>query len=394
LLPAVIAGLEQDPFLPAVVVGPKGDIEGMPAGCEPSDASFKRFQLILYNGKSAAKALKKGVPPRPRSQQADLFRPDHQEPDGVNVVVYARENLEFLGRTLLSLKSFTDLQKNSLCIIDDSQNRRLREKITEWTSDAGFCERVTYERRTGFCAALREFVNRVRWGDFCVLQEGVVLTPGWLDSLKKAAYHDRRIGVTSPVTRAHPLYSFRMNPGDTVMTCARKLSLVSGRHYPVLPLPDRNILYIKGDVIRQNPLPPPLHGSDESYLLDYASALAESDVYCVLADDTFVHVPGGRELYSSDTETLIRNLPRARRAAETIRKFCSSRIVSLENYSRSDIRLDQSKTAAVFFGGLNLGGGTLVLVELCNDLILNGWNVIGVLLNPRQHQPCLLQQNQ
>ncbi|MDA3896864.1 MAG: glycosyltransferase [Desulfobacteraceae bacterium] len=317
------------------------------------------------------------------------FFSDINAPDNVNIVFYTCGDLELLRRGIISLNQHTDLSKNTLFVIDDSQNSIVGEKIDEWTRNIGFFERVAYQKRKGIASALTELFMTIGQGDFCILTDGVVVTPDWLMGLKNAAYRDQRIGWVSPVTLSHNFYSFSMNPGDNIITCSRKLSMVSARLYPIVPMPDINIFYLKQAAIRQCPLPPFQHTSIESYFFDYSAVLSKSGKYCILADDTFVYTTDHLKKMAVTTDLISQQATSEQDKMDFGHKtnqLEKKNLMSLKNYSDSDIRLYPDRTLAVFFQDINLNGGNLVLIEFCNDLILKGWNIIAVLLSKRQKE--------
>ncbi|MFZ2630257.1 MAG: glycosyltransferase [Desulfosalsimonadaceae bacterium] len=402
LLPAALTKLE-DLSIGAAGARWTDNLETLSLGFEITAAGLNQFQIFLCRKNGFGVLDKKGKKFRAANKnvrtQTAIFKPkqlspvsgffpDTNEPESANIVLYTCGELDVLRRGLLSLRQFTDLQKNTLFLIDDSQNSYVGEKIVEWTRDLDFFERVTHRQRQGFCSALRDLIMDVKWGDFCVISDSAVLTPGWLTGLKKAAYCDQRIGLASPVTPSHPLYAFQMNPGDNIITCAKKLSMVSVRQYPLIPVPDMAVFYLKQSACRHHPLPPFCHDSVPAYFLEYAAGLAQAGRYCILADDIFVHA-ASRSVPSPEAcrDLLLRKYPQNSNDARRIfDHFIGLKLVSLQNYVASDIRLDTSRTLAVFFNSINLGGGTLVLVEFCNDLILNGWNIVAILLNKRQKE--------
>ncbi len=400
VLPSALARLQSSPAR-AAGVRLSHDLKSLVLEKECSESGLNQFEFFLCHkkvftglgrpdkirGSSGNDArVEKQRYPASSAFPALGFFPDMAAPKGISVFLYTDGNLEGLRRALISLKRYTDLRCNTLFVIDDSQDSYVAEKIGEWTGDLDFYERVTHRDKKGFWPALLELFKEITQGDVCVLSDRAVATPQWLDGLKEAAYSDQRIGLVSPVTPSHPLYAFSMNPGDNLITCARKLSLASARQYPIIPLPDPHVFYVKHAALRQVPWPEFRPESGASYLFTYASKLLASNYYCILADDVFVFVSGPRA-YGLNRENGVciqTGGASAGRDYAHLQKFNVSSLVSLKNYAESDLRLDMEKTLAIFFHGINLGGGALVLADFCNDLVLRGWNLVAVLLNPRQ----------
>ncbi len=402
IIPRALAALKNDPATVAGVLL-HTEFTNLKTGIKLPAAGWNTFQLIFCHQKTvdgfpkADKAFQlidkhihgRREPSESVTRPAAFFSgcfPDINAPDHVTLVLYTSGNLKRLRRCLISLRQYTDLEANTVFLIDDSQNVRVREKIDEWIRDFDFVERITCLQRKGLCVVLQEVVKKIKWGDCCVISDAVVLTPDWLIRLKKAAYRDQRIGLVTPVTNSHPHYTFRMNPGDTIITCAKKLHMVSARESVPLSQPDANIFYLKYDTIRKQPLPEFNHDAIEFCLSDYVATLSKMDRFCVLADDTFVYVHCAGESVKVGPETQPVKMPPQANQCNPLFFPAIEKLRTLHNYRASDIRLTPPRTVAVFFHGINLGGGALVLVELCNDLILKGWNVVAVLLNNQQKE--------
>lgn len=312
---------------------------------------------------------------------------DYKRSSSVSVIVYTKGRRASLRRTLFSLGKNSNVNHNSFYVIDDSQNAIPLENITEWSNHLPV-RIIRPQERGGFLFSICEIMQEIGLGDFCVIQDGVVLTPDWLSGLSEAAYSSRSIGIVSPTTPTHPTYSFKIKPGDNAMTCAKKLRLATQSEFPQIAMADPAVFYVKHSAIKDF-ISIARSVKNDSALVSLTSislALLKRGFITILADNTYIHVSNNLEeghlpnldehlanyFHEEDLELL-----------KEITYITSTQDwVSRDNYYKSDIKLICNKTLALFFSTIEISGGVSILVELANDLILSGVDVIGILMHP------------
>ena len=311
---------------------------------------------------------------------------DYKKSSTVNIIIYTKGKRSSLRRSLLSLSKHTDRNHNSFYLIDDSEYSIPTEKIAEW-SDHLPIKVIRPQTRDYFLTSLCEVIQEIGLGDFCIIQDHVILTPDWLPGLSEAAYSSKSIGIVSPVTPTHPIYSFKMKPGDNAMTCAKKLRLVTQSEFPQILMADPAIFYIKYSVtkdfisIAKSIKNSPILVS----LISISLALLKKNFITVLADNTYIHVSKNpEEDHSINIEQLSKHFygKELELIMDTLHFTNTQGMVSQNNYYMSDIKLVNPKTLVIFFSTIQIAGGIIILVELANDLILSGVDVISILMHP------------
>lgn len=314
---------------------------------------------------------------------------DVAPPRNVTLILYTSGECEPLRRALLSLRQHTDLTANFLYVIDDSQNPHVARQIDTWCDGIPFAQTVRPNDRQGYYRAVRSVMDQVRTGDFCVLRDTVVVTPEWLEGLKQAAYSAQNVGIVSPITNLHPRYTFGMNPGDNVMTCARKLRLVSARDYPGI-FPDANVFYLRRQAVESVPFPSNPEDSHDKPFFHLVIELLKKGMIPLLADDTFVYTSRRFTRFTREaTDQVLGMLHDLNRliASELMEYTETVRVTSIQNYRQSDLQLVEPVTIGVLYSSIIVRGGVLILTEMTNDLILSGVDAKAILLNPRQYEP-------
>jgi len=291
------------------------------------------------------------------------------------------------------LRNFTNLEENFLYVIDDSQDNQVGQKITVWLESLPFAELIQPVGHLGFYQGICKVMDQGGQADYCVLRENVVVTPNWLEHIKETAYSSDTIGIVSPVTPRHPFYELSLKPGDNILTCSEKLSLLAVNEYPRLPVPDPNILYIKRAALKKVPFPRNVDDETEKPLIRYVVDLLKKGSVCALAESVFVYVSPKKKhtaVFSREKVLEQINIEEDRYIfKKVVELFDGQRLSALAGYKESDIKIVKKDNVAILFSSIILRGGILILTELVNDLILDGINVKSFLLNAnRRHTEC------
>ncbi|QQS54593.1 MAG: glycosyltransferase [Candidatus Competibacteraceae bacterium] len=311
---------------------------------------------------------------------------DYRKSSSVNIIVYTKGKRSYLRKNLLSISKNSDRNHNSFYLIDDSQHPIPIENIAEWSNHLPI-KIIRPQTRDCFLLSLCEVIQEIGLGDFCIIQDHVILTPDWLPGLNEAAYSSKSVGIVSPITPTHPTYSFKMKSGDNAMTCAKKLRLVTQSEFPQILMADPAIFYIKYSATRDFiSIAKSMKNHPLIVLLTSISlALLKKNLITVLADNTYIHV--GKSLEEDDS-IILEQLSNYFHGKDLdlmrdILHFTNMQgMVSQNDYYTSDIKLVNQKTLVIFFSTIQIAGGIIILVELANDLILSGVDVISILMHP------------
>jgi len=310
-------------------------------------------------------------------------------PKNVHIILYANGACESLRRSIKALSRNTQLEDNFLYVIDDSQNRTVNDKVEGWLDGVPFAQLISPTEHNGYYMGVRTLIDKIGPADFCILRETAVVTENWLPDLKEAAYSSASIGLVSPVTKTHPHYRFSLKPGDNIFTCSEKLSLVSQQEYPGLPIPDPNIFYIKRTALKKVTFPGHPGDATEKSLIRFVVELLKNNFICALADNSFVHTSSKFNPFPGlDAERVMEQVyPKDRQLfRDAVNYTQKQNFNSLAFYKDSDIRLVKNRTLGVLFSSMILRGGVIILVDLVNDLILEGIDAKALLLNPNQRE--------
>ncbi|HUU03108.1 MAG TPA: glycosyltransferase [Myxococcota bacterium] len=304
-----------------------------------------------------------------------------------NIVLYSSGSCEPLRRSLVGLKANTDLESSPLMLIDDSQDESVAEKVDQWCADIPSVHIERPHKHLGYFRALQEIMGGIE-GDLCLLRETAVVTPGWLEGLQGAAFTADNIGIVSPITNSNPAYEFRMNPGDNIVSCSKKIRLLGSDTFPGT-FPHFDIIYLRRQAFDY------LRGADNPYssgylpFLELAARLLQDGLLPILADDTYVYTSVKySRLTTSHVKECLAMLPTKQREwVESLIDYSTNTSpASLVDYARSDLRLVEQLSLGVLFHSISVRGGVYILTEMMNDLILKGIDAKAILLNPRQFE--------
>jgi GT2 family glycosyltransferase/glycosyltransferase involved in cell wall biosynthesis len=182
---------------------------------------------------------------------------------------------------------------------DASPDPAIQRLLEEIDRGAGLAHRVGYLRQAenvGFVRNMNAAFALLAPADVVILNSDCVVPPGWLESLRRAAESDSRVGTVSVLTNNGTIVSVpERNRGTpslpqdwTLERAAAAVSEISDRIYPELPTGIGHCLYIRRAALDL------VGGFDEAFSpgygeeVDFCQRLLQHGLSHILADDSLV----------------------------------------------------------------------------------------------------------
>ena len=111
------------------------------------------------------------------------------------IVIPTHGAVDWLGCCLAALAAHTPRLSFEVCVVDDASPDygELREVL-----EPHDVELLRNPRNLGFAASVNRGARRARGDVLCVLNDDVIVTPGWLERLIAALDHDPELGLAGP----------------------------------------------------------------------------------------------------------------------------------------------------------------------------------------------------
>lgn len=190
----------------------------------------------------------------------------------------------------------TDLKNNKLILINDkSPDERIKKLLNKYKKNPGI-EVYENEVNLGFVGTVNRGMKNSK-DDVLLLNSDTEVTQGWLEKIKKCAYHDNMIATVTPLSNNATLASVpkSFNPnnlpeGYTIEEMGKLVEECSYHDYPEIPTGHGFCLYIKREVLNK------VGFFDEE---GFGKGYGEENDFCyrclnygyrhVLCDDTYIY---------------------------------------------------------------------------------------------------------
>ncbi len=178
----------------------------------------------------------------PLAWNAPVDRPhsDLGAPDRVDIVVPVYQAPEAFARCLEALLAHTDLKLHRALLVLDGPQPAATETLLE-TPIQGV-EILHNPERRGFVASVNVGMSRGLDHDVVLLNSDAIVTTGWLDKLRAAAYSAPEIATVTPFSNTATICSLprflaanALPAGETIASFARRIEERSAPAYPRLP---------------------------------------------------------------------------------------------------------------------------------------------------------------
>jgi len=122
--------------------------------------------------------------------------PQEAKPPKVSIIIPIKDNLEITHQCLTHLNRFTPKELYEVILIDNGCTDENRAKLAQ-------IQGVTLmrnEKNLGFSKAVNQGMRTAKGKYFCLLNNDVLVYPGWLEGMILAAEADPTIGIVGPLT--------------------------------------------------------------------------------------------------------------------------------------------------------------------------------------------------
>lgn len=181
---------------------------------------------------------------------SDRPHDDRGAPSRVNVVIPVYQAPEAFARCLAALLAHTDLCRHRALLVLDGPQPASTEALLE-TPIPGI-EILRNPERRGFVASVNFGMARGPEQDVVLLNSDAIVTAGWLEKLRAAAYSAAEIATVTPFSNTATICSLprflaanALPAGETIEGFARRIEQRSARAYPRLPTGVGVCLYLK-----------------------------------------------------------------------------------------------------------------------------------------------------
>ncbi len=189
---------------------------------------------------------------------ADRPHDDRGAPERIDVVIPVYQAPEAFARCWAALLAHTDLSRHRALLVLDGPQPEATEALLE--APIPGVEILRNPERRGFVASVNSGMTwGMTWGqargpesDVVLLNSDAIVTEGWLDKLRAAAYSSPEIATVTPFSNTATICSLprflaanALPAGETIESFARRIEERSARVYPRLPTGVGVCLYMK-----------------------------------------------------------------------------------------------------------------------------------------------------
>lgn len=191
------------------------------------------------------------LPPRRRDRTGLLQSLPVDEGDGIAIVVPIYKAAEDLARCLDALARSTTRPARLILIDDASGCSAVDGLLAEWRGRANVEVHVNDANR-GFTGTVNRGIALAGRADVVLLNSDTMVTPGWLEGLRTAAYSEPGVATVTPLSNNAGAFSVpeigvenRLSPGFDVDDQSRLVRQASLGLMPAVPTGNGFCLYIR-----------------------------------------------------------------------------------------------------------------------------------------------------
>jgi glycosyltransferase involved in cell wall biosynthesis len=283
--------------------GGLGSVPGSPATCSP----FPIF-LPMPDPSISAPDVRSGPP---RAVDRPRFPWDPPGRGSVVVCIPTYGAFEAFAQCLKSVLETTPPDARVLVADDASDDPAIARMIEEVNTVRGARLPVGYVRRpqnVGFVHNVNQALQDLAPADVIILNSDCVVSEGWYEGLRRAAYSDTRVATASTLTnhgtivsvpeRNQPLADL---PQDwSLEEAARAVRLASSKSLPTLPAAIGHCVYVRRSALELVGDLDVAFAPGYEEEVDFSQRCIRHGLFHVLADDVFVLHYGGSSFTASD----------------------------------------------------------------------------------------------
>lgn len=227
----------------------------------------------------------------------------------LDIVIPVYNAYEELSECIKSIRKNTDLNTNRLIIIDDaSTDQRIKNYLTRLKQELNGSNLyiIFNDENLGFTKSVNKGMS-LSSRDVIILNSDVIVTPKWIDKLRRAAYISGSVATVTPFSNNATICSIpvfcennSIPDGFDVFSFSEFIERISLRYYPELPTGVGFCMYIKRKTIDEIGFFDEInfnggYGSEN----DFCWKAVKRGYINILDDSTFIYHKGGAS-YGND----------------------------------------------------------------------------------------------
>ena len=241
----------------------------------------------------------------------------------VNIIIPVYNALEKVKDCAASIREHTDFRNVRVIFVDDkSTDPSVLPFLEDTVGEAGFHGvLLRNDTNLGFSASINRGIMEARawdgetsWTDVILLNSDTIVTKGWVEKLRRAAYSDPAIATATPLSNNATIFSVpkfceanSLPAGYSLEEYAEVVEKASLHSYPEVPVAHGFCMYVKREAL------------DAAGLFDsdtFGRGYGEENDFCfraeqlgfrhVLCDDTYIYHNETASFKTEEKEQLIR----------------------------------------------------------------------------------------
>ncbi|WP_312562177.1 glycosyltransferase, partial [Anaerospora sp.] len=113
-----------------------------------------------------------------------------------SIIIWTYNKLNYLRQCIESIRTYTDVEKYELIIIDDNS----ADGTLEWLKSQSDLIIIFHEQGMGYLKGYNKGIEMASGDNILLLDNDVIVSHGWLDNLITCLYSNEEIGAVGPVT--------------------------------------------------------------------------------------------------------------------------------------------------------------------------------------------------
>lgn len=113
-----------------------------------------------------------------------------------SIIIWTYNKLNYLRQCIESIRTYTDVEKYEIIIIDDNSD----DGTLEWLKSQSDLIIIFHEQGMGYLKGYNKGIEMASGDNVLLLDNDVIVSHGWLDNLITCLYSNEKIGAVGPVT--------------------------------------------------------------------------------------------------------------------------------------------------------------------------------------------------
>ena len=121
-----------------------------------------------------------------------------------SIIILTYNQLAHTKNCLASIRQFTRPEEYEIIVVDNCST----DETVAWLKQQKDIRAIFNNENKGFPAGCNQGIRIARGSEILLLNNDTIVTPNWLNNLKRALYSDASIGAVGPVTN-YAIYASR-----------------------------------------------------------------------------------------------------------------------------------------------------------------------------------------